>query len=192
MLKQEQKKVQKRVEELEKIVKVYEQVESNLKPLKSDPLFEYETQYKRFKLAFEVQFETDKFEMENLLNYSSTISKIDQAGFKLKSIIDKLYDEKLKNSESNVSYILVISGYASKTSDNEYHNYELSYKRAWKLWDHWRNMGVDFENEKYTELIDLQISGNGFGGVGRIEPSYSVANQRFLIQIFPKTGDIIQ
>lgn len=191
LLKQEQKKVQTRVEELEKIVEVYKQVESNLKPLKSDPLFLYETQYKRFKLAFDVKFATNRYTMNDLENQDSTISKINEAGIRLKKIIDDLYEKSLNDtSAKKISYILVIAGYASRTSDNEYHNYELSYNRAWHLWDHWRNMFIDFENKKYDGLIDLQISGNGFGGVGR-ETSDEQANQRFLIQIFPKTGDLI-
>ncbi len=47
---------------------------------------------------------------------------------------------------------------------------------------------VDFEAIEYNNLIDLQISGNGWGGVGRLEDDQD--NQRFLIQIFPKIGDI--
>lgn len=45
-----------------------------------------------------------------------------------------------------------------------------------------------FENAKiYEGLIDLQIAGNGWGGVGRQQIEEN--NQRFLIQIFPKIGD---
>lgn len=169
---------------------IIETVEENLKPLKSDQaLFTYEEQYKRFKLSFDVKFVTNTWELKynTLEQYPATITKIDQAGRKLKSIIDNLKltkerDPKLKN----VSYILVIAGYASRTGD-AYYNYELSYKRALSLRNYWRSKGIDFEGQEYNALIDLQISGNGWGGVGRLQNE--VDNQRFLIQIFPKIGD---
>lgn len=169
---------------------IIETVEENLKPLKSDQtLFTYEEKHKRFKLSFDVKFVTNKWLLNGseLEQFNTTINKINQAGIKLKSIIDNLKttkegDDKLKN----VSYILVIAGYASRTGE-AYKNYELSYRRALSLRNYWLSIGIDFEAPEYKDLIDLQISGNGWGGVGRLnnEPD----NQRFLIQIFPKIGD---
>ena len=41
---------------------IIEAVEENLKPLKNDKvLFTYEEEYKRFKLAFDVKFNKDKY-----------------------------------------------------------------------------------------------------------------------------------
>lgn len=170
---------------------IIETVEENLKPLKKEQeLFIYEEKFKRFKLSFDVKFYLNKAEInENeLYNYENTIPKIEKAGNRLKSIIASLYrakekDEKLKN----VSYIVVIAGYASRSGE-PYHNYVLSYLRALSLYNYWKEMGIDFESSEYEGLIDLQISGNGWGGVGR-EP-IDENNQRFLIQIFPKIGDI--
>jgi len=74
-------------------------------------------------------------------------------------------------------------------------DYELSYKRAYNLWEYWKNIGIDFEADKYKGLIDLQISGNGWGGVGRYERDpekfmkNESKNQRFIIQIIPKIGN---
>ena len=56
------------------------------------------------------------------------------------------------------------------------------------MWNYWLSKGINFEDNEYKGLIDLQISGNGWGGVGR-EPIED-NNQRFLIQIFPKIGEI--
>jgi outer membrane protein OmpA-like peptidoglycan-associated protein len=166
-------------------------VEQNLKPLKSDAsLFVYEEAYKRFKLSFDVKFYKDKSAISEseLVNYANTINKINQAGQKLRSIFDQLNQAKNANPKlKNVSYILVIAGYASKTGD-EQHNYELSHLRALSLKNYWKLNGIDFESSIYNGLIDLQISGNGWGGVGR-EP-VDEDNQRFLIHIFPKIGDI--
>lgn len=170
---------------------IIETVEENLKPLKSDnTLFQYEEEYKRFKLAFDVKFENDKFgiNQRDLLGFDTVVSKINQAGQKLKQIIDTLKSSKITDTrQRNVSYILVIAGYASKYGEENY-NYNLSYKRALSLKDYWKSIGIDFESNEYNDLIDLQIAGNGWGGVGRSIDEY--ANQKFLIQIFPKIGDI--
>jgi len=172
-------------------LEIIETVEENLKPLKAEKaLFTYEEQYKRFKLSFDVKFVKDKFGItpDELINYDLTVNKIDQAGSKLKIIIDNLKKLKAANNKlKNVSYVLVISGYASRTGE-EQHNYELSYERALSLKNYWRSKGIDFEMPDYNDLIDLQISGNGWGGIGRLQNEED--NQRFLIQIFPKIGDI--
>ena len=92
---------------------IIEAVEQNLKPLKSDStLFAYEEEYKRFKLAFDVQFERDKYNIDpaELDNYDETIAKIDSAGRHLMRIIDKLNQEKKTNPHlKDVSYIVVIA-----------------------------------------------------------------------------------
>jgi len=96
----------------------------------------------------------------------------------------------------NVSYLIIISGYSSKLgiADEDY-DYKLSYRRAYNLWKYWKGLGIDFEAEKYKGLIDLQISGNGWGGVGRFERDpknhfkNEAKNQRFIIQIVPKIGN---
>jgi hypothetical protein len=74
-------------------------------------------------------------------------------------------------------------------------DYLRSYDRAYSLWLHWKNIGIDFEDKKYKGLIDLQIAGNGWGGVGRFQYDpqdhfiNEAKNQRFIIQIVPKIGD---
>jgi outer membrane protein OmpA-like peptidoglycan-associated protein len=172
-------------------LKIIETVEANLRPLKAETsLFIYEEQYKRFKLAFDVKFENDQYQLipGQLYNYEQTIKHIDEAGLKLKSIIDHLKQERASDERlRRVSYVVVIAGYASKTGE-ELHNYELSYKRALKLKDYWKSKGIDFEASEYEELVDLQIAGNGWGGIGRLP--LQADNQRFLIQIFPKIGDV--
>jgi len=184
-------KQQRQIKDLERQLAIVNAVDENLKPLKSDTtLFTYEEQYKRFKLSFEVKFHPDKSQISatDLELYSITVNNIDKAGTKLKSIIDALKQSKDSDSKlKDVSYILVIAGYASKTGE-ENHNYELSYQRALSLRNYWRSKSIDFEAPEYNNLIDLQLSGNGWGGIGRQnnEPD----NQRFLIQIFPKIGDI--
>ncbi len=175
-----------------KKVEVFDLVDENIKPLKNDTLlFEYEQKYKRFKLAFDVKFIEDKDNLNDknqIYNAEYTHNKIDSAGLKLKTIIDDLYnDRNIKKELKKISYVVVIAGYASKTGE-ENHNYQLSYRRALSLRDYWKKRGIDFEDPKYSELVDLQIAGNGEGGIGRTVVDSD--NQRFLIQIFPKIGDI--
>ncbi|WP_113651295.1 OmpA family protein [Pedobacter namyangjuensis] len=180
---------------LENQIKIIKTVEANLQPLKNDKnLFSYEEEYSRFKLAFDVRFQDDKFSINSnndLVNPNATRKKIIDAGYKLKSVIDVLKSVKNDKPElDKVSYIVVIAGYASKDNNPKrlMHNYELSYLRALSLWQYWKELGIDFESSDYKGLVDLQISGNGWGGVGRLDNEKD--NQRFLIQIFPKIGDI--
>jgi hypothetical protein len=181
---------------LEQKLKIIETVEANLEPLKRDTaLFRFEKDYNRYKLAFDVKFNNDKsiiLSDADLINPDYTRAKIREAGEKLKVVIDGLKLKKEGDSSmKNISYILVIAGYASKDrySKSLAHNYELSYKRALSLWAYWKyHVGIDFESPQYRGLIDLQISGNGWGGVGRVENEED--NQRFLIQIFPKIANV--
>lgn len=172
-------------------LKIIETVEENLRPLKRETsLFIYEEQYKRFKLAFDVKFGNNQYLLSpsELNNYTETIDRIDKAGLKLKMIIDHLKQERSSDERlKRVSYVVVIAGYASRSGE-ELHNYELSYKRALELKNYWKSKGIDFEAKEYQELVDLQIAGNGWGGIGRLP--MEVDNQRFLIQIFPKIGDV--
>ena len=158
-------KQHQQIDNLEQKLAIIDAVEENLKPLKSDSeLFVYEEKYKRFKLAFDVRFRTDKFAIRpgELKDYESTVSNIDKAGINLKLIIARLKEAKQTNPKlKNISYILVIAGYASQTGE-EFHNYELSYNRALSLRNHWKASGIDFEDPSYQDLIDLQISGNGW------------------------------
>lgn len=199
-LKAKEKKLQEIVEVQKNKLAIIETVEENLKPLKEDTaLFRYESVYKRFKLAFDVKFAIGQtgINQNDLEDYFNTVNKIDQAGLKLKSIIDTLQNKKVDNPKlKNVSYLVIISGYASHLiSGGESDDYLRSYNRAYSLWQHWKNIGIDFEDQKYSGLIDLQISGNGWGGVGRfqIDPERHYENekrnQRFIIQIVPKIGD---
>lgn len=187
-------KQQQQIRDLERVLAVVNAVDENLKPLKSDSsLFMYEDEFRRFKLAFEVKFKVDKYTIDSdgLENFDNTIGNIEKAGLKLQSVIRQLKSSKdTEGSKKDISYILVIAGYASNDESEEFHNYELSYKRALYLRNFWKTVGIDFEAPEFNNLIDLQIAGNGWGGVGRVSTFNESANQRFLIQIFPKIGDI--
>jgi outer membrane protein OmpA-like peptidoglycan-associated protein len=200
MLKKKERELVYTVEDLQHKLEVYELVERNLKPLKQDTLlFRYEENYKRFTLAFDVSFELGRYEIKrgDLKQYSVTASKIQSVGKQLRKTIDTLAKNKATNpAMENVSYLVIISGYASHLlSGSQSSDYALSYQRAYSLWAYWKSIGIDFEASKYEGLIDLQIAGNGWGGVGRFERDpqnfmkNETKNQRFIIQIVPKIGN---
>ncbi len=201
-LKRKEQQLYITVEELQNKLKIFDLVEENLKPIKNNSkLFRYEETYKRFTLAFDVNFEIGQYQIKNnkLKDYASTSKKIKEVGLELQKIINHLAYQKTKDkSLENVSYLLIISGYASHLlNGSETLDYELSYKRAYNLWKYWKTIGVNFENERYKGLIDLQVSGNGWGGIGRFtrDPKNQFINekknQRFIIQIVPKIGNAI-
>jgi hypothetical protein len=91
-----------RINDLNRQLAIVNAVDENLKPLKSDTtLFTYEEEYKRFKLSFDVKFNTDKFRISpgDLDNYQETINNINRAGDKLKLIINGLKNSKEMNSK---------------------------------------------------------------------------------------------
>ena len=200
MLKKKERELVNTVEDLQHKLAVYELVEQNLKPLKQDTiLFRYEEDHRRFTLAFDVNFELGRYQIQqgDLKNYDITSLKIRNVGLQLQRTIDNLVRNKKDNlSMKNVSYLVIISGYASHLSlGSQASDYDLSYQRAYSLWNYWKSIGIDFESAKYEGLIDLQIAGNGWGGVGRFkrDPENSMKNesknQRFIIQIVPKIGN---
>jgi hypothetical protein len=132
-----------------------------------------------------------------LKDFDVTAAKIQSVGRQLQRTIDNLARNKADNPEmQNVSYLVIISGYASHLlSGSQDSDYDLSYQRAYNLWSFWKSIGIDFESNKYEGLIDLQIAGNGWGGVGRFQRDpenfmeNETKNQRFIIQIVPKIGN---
>lgn len=180
-------------------LQVYKEVENSLMPLKDNSSFTYEDKYKRFLLSFDVKFKPSKFEIMdgNLESYQETKTNIINAGKKLKQVLDDVVNsakEQNRENKEKVSYLVIISGYASKLYSADTSpigmkkEYDLSYNRAYALWEFWKKEGIDFEEKAYGELIDLQLSGNGWGGVGR-KIDNEDNNQRFIIQIVPKISN---
>lgn len=149
---------------LREIQKAIEQLDSRY--------FVYQSEYKRHVLRSQVQFPKGK-------SIISEVYKNDlvEAGKALKNLVDGL------EPDDNIKYLLVIEGMAS--ADNYTRNYELSYERALSLYKLWEEEGITFDQNRY----EVMISGSGESGVGRDEIDES-RNQRFLIQIIPKIGEL--
>jgi outer membrane protein OmpA-like peptidoglycan-associated protein len=178
--------------------RVIETVQKNIEKLKEkDDLFQYDSIFKRYTLKFDVEFYSDGNEIasSDIKDYKETRSKLIQTGEELFKIVENLDKLKKENDAyKDISYMIVISGSASNTGEID-ENYRLSYLRAYNLYKFWKSeIGVDFDNIKYHNLIELQIAGNGIGGVGRIEvdkgKKYTEKNQRFIINVIPKLGSL--
>ena len=84
----------------------------------------------------------------------------------------------------DIKYLILIEGMSS--SDNYKNNYLLSYARAWAVKKLWDTNNIDLD----PSICEIQISGSGPGGIGRYPKNEDKKNQRILIQIIPKIGNI--
>lgn len=154
-------------EEYKKLQEIQKAIES------LDPrYFVYQPAYKRHVLRTQVQFPKGQSRIPN--QYDQTLI---EAGKALEGLVQTL------DPEDNIKYMLVVEGMASR--DDYSRNYELSYERALSLYRLWENQGIDFDPDR----VEVMISGSGEGGVGR-NPVDESKNQRFLIQIIPKIGEL--
>lgn len=118
---------------------------------------------------------------------SSDISKIIpdkrndlmSAGYAVKRLILKFPEKE------NIKYLIVVEGQASR--DFWSGNDDLSYHRAQSLIKFWKLNKVGLELLKNCEII---IAGSGEKGIPRTQPDIGTANQRFLITIVPKIGQM--
>lgn len=202
-LNKEKKQIEneKRIKEQE--AALLNKVKANLKLFEAEPdIFYFDTTYNRIQLAFQIKFHRGlnyfHINQNDIDSFYQTKYKLDELGKKLKSIIDTFKLQKESDpTMKDISYLMVISGSASRLKgDNEYDNYLLSYQRALSLYYYWKNnLGIDFDSPQYHGIIELQISGVGFGGLGRFNYPYNPnniieeeKNQRFIINIAPKIG----
>lgn len=149
---------------LQEIQKAIEQLDARY--------FIYQPEYKRHVLHPQVQFAKGSSVIAP--HYKKMLVG---AGRALKEMVDRL------DPDDNIKYLLVIEGMAS--ADAYRRNYELSYERALSLFRLWEHEGISFDPNRY----EIMISGSGEGGVGR-DRREETNNQRFLIQIVPKIGEL--
>jgi hypothetical protein len=160
----------KEYDRIEKIKKSLENIDNNY--------FSYNQKYKKHILNIEVRFDRNSADMLDM--DITTREKIRNAGKSLENLMKTL------PQEDNIRYLLVIEGQASK--DNAAINDELSYNRAIALRDFWFGEKPDLNN--VLPNCEVVIAGSGQYGVPREKPDIPPANQRFLITIIPKIGEI--
>ena len=151
--------------------------------------FEEDSVNKRWilKKSYSPNFKLTDYDIK-VLNDTMRLIKV---GNSLMDVIKKLnkMKETPKYKDMDITYLVVIEGMASK--DNYYDNDALSYKRALSLYYLWIRNGISFEKSQ----CEVQISGSGIRGRGRYnsdgkKPHDEVRNQRIIIQIVPKIGNL--
>lgn len=151
--------------------------------------FEEDITNKRWilKRSYSPKFNAKDYDIRVLNDTTSLI----EVGNSLMGVIDNLNEMKNdpRYKDMDITYLVVIEGMASK--DNYYDNDALSYKRALMLYYLWKRNGISFEESQ----CEVQISGSGVRGRGRfnadgLHPKDEVRNQRIMIQIVPKIGNL--
>lgn len=137
--------------------------------------FQYDPEYKRFTLKKAIHFEVLQSEIKD----PADKVYLEGVGQSILGLIENL---KAKDDTKGTSYMVILEGMASR--DEYARNYQLSYERALALFNLWKTQGLNFD----PSVCEVQIAGSGTGGVGR--SGQESLNQRFLIQIIPKLGEI--
>jgi len=163
----------------EKQLKKIQELQASVQQLPSE-YFEYQPQYKRFKLKEQIRFPRGESKID--ASYKDYLVRV---GHSIAELIQKLnMDEKYRGMD--IKYQVVIEGMASR--DNYPLNFELSYKRSLSLYRLWKSEGISFD----PKICEIQISGSGTEGIREYSGSREFMNQQFLIHIIPKMGKIIE
>lgn len=172
----------------EEQLKALQQIQEAVNQLPTD-YFEEDSTNKRWilKHSYSPKFNAKDYDIRVLNDTTSLI----EVGNSLMGVIENLNQMKNdpKYKDMDITYLVVIEGMASK--DNYYDNDALSYKRALMLYYLWKRNGISFEKSQ----CEVQISGSGVRGRGRFNADGQhshdeVRNQRIMIQIVPKIGNL--
>jgi len=139
--------------------------------------FKYDKNYKKHILNIAVQFRRQSYNISDIP--VQTRNSLISAGNLILNLLKQL------PKGENINYLIIIEGQASK--DNWSGNDELSYQRALTLKKLWIENKIKFFQVPNCELV---VAGSGQAGVPRIIPDIPPNNQRFLIHIIPKVGQI--
>ncbi|MCD4677065.1 MAG: flagellar motor protein MotB [Desulfobacula sp.] len=142
--------------------------------------FEYQPQYKRFKLNKQIKFG----DYSSTIDSNDTLYLIEVGNSIIKLISDLNMNQEYKKFD--IKYLVVIEGMASK--DNYANNFELSYERALSLYKLWNRNGISFDPQN----CEIQVSGSGIEGIREYSGTDEFRNRQFLIHIIPKMGKIIE
>lgn len=138
--------------------------------------FAYDSTYKRFSLVQNIEFERGKDVLKQ--DDEVYLSKVGESISKL------IKDLAAKYAGQDIKYVVIIEGMAS--NDNYSDNFPLSYKRAWAVLKLWQRENIVPD----PKVCEVQVAGSGTGGIGRYPSKDEIKNQRILIQIVPKIGEI--
>lgn len=159
-------------EELDRI----RQIEEMVKKIDKE-LFTYDSLNKKHILNVQFLFNTGSANLNRIK--PDKRPELIKAGEAIKELVLAFPEE------DNIKYLVVVEGQASK--DNFEGNNKLSYYRAQSLINLWEDNNIGLDNLKNCEIV---IAGSGEKGIPRSKPDKPPANQRFLITIVPKIGEL--
>jgi hypothetical protein len=139
--------------------------------------FKYDAENKKHILNMQFLFPKGSYDISKIV--PDKRAELRKAGNVIKQLVLK-YPE-----VENIKYLIVVEGQASK--DNWIGNDDLSYHRAQSLIEFWEQNKIGLDKLKNCEII---VAGSGEKGIPRTQPDIGNANQRFLITIVPKIGQI--
>jgi hypothetical protein len=172
IMKYEQNRLKLKLGEYEKI----EEIKLAINSIDTN-YFRYDSIYKKHILNVQTHFSNESNDIMDIP--TATRNSLVRAGNLMVNLISNL------PQEENINYLIIVEGQASR--DNWWGNDELSYRRALALKQLWINNNINFTNIENCELV---IAGSGQEGVPRLQPDRPPNNQRFLIHIVPKVGQI--
>lgn len=194
-----QKELEAFKDKYEEIMSIYQAVDNI-----DSTYFEFNEEYLKHIFKIQVTYQKGQFSLNKLLqddvnsaqysplNANQIRQQIKDAGNEIKNTITKL--QQSDSLKTEIKYLVVVEGQASADgyhTDDYYNNDVLSYQRALKLHEFWRDSAnIDFTRMERCELV---IAGSGEGGVpraNRISEKDDSQNQRFLIHIVPVIGNI--
>jgi flagellar motor protein MotB len=168
-IEKERKATQEQLDKIKEIEESVKNIDQNY--------FEYNADFKRHTLKnIEVSFKKGSADIYDIPKYQLT--KLLKAGRSIRTFVNDTV-----RKDKNIKYLLIVEGQASK--DLYQRNFELSYERALALVKYWKDSALNF-NENNCEII---ISGSGTESLFRVQGN-EAANQRFVIHIIPKIGQI--
>lgn len=147
--------------------------------------FAYDSINKKHILNINFNYPTNEYDIYKItdpLNVKTKYKLIGEfidAGFEIKKLVTKF------PISDNIKYLIVVEGQASK--DGAGVNDDLSFHRAQSLIQLWKTNNIGLDKLENCEIV---IAGSGEAGIPRIKPDKPPANQRFLITIIPKIGEM--
>jgi len=159
-------------EELDRIRKIEEAV-SNI----DKRYFIYNEDYKKHVLNIQFLYPSGSYKLNRIK--PDRRPELIEAGKAIKDLVLRF------PQEENIKYLVVVEGQAS--NDGWKYNDKLSYYRAQSLIAFWKENNIGLSRLENCEMI---VAGSGDKGVPRTLPDEPPANQRFLITIIPKIGEL--
>lgn len=139
--------------------------------------FTYNEQFNRFECIIDVEFAAyslvHDIDVASQIPYKAETDLI-KAGKELRKFIDTQ-----KNKYEGIDFEILIDGRAAGHYQSGTLVPQISYRRAFSLYDLWYRNGL-FDNTK----DNIHPAGSGYGGVGRY-PDFDDRNRTFIISIIP-------